>query len=226
MFIRVCLLILFIAIYTNSWGTHLLEKNFWNNFLIPVFINTRIYYIFSYCDIYWFCQKRKLKNRISHRSNQVTKSNKVRSACKVRSSPPEVFLGKSAQKQCSKFTGEHPCRSVISMSRTATRIFSGQLFIRTLLQGCFWWVRQGTKARKARKACGKAYKAWRHTKPTKNVGMSGASSNKVHLTRTSLISICKSFTEPRLDCDGDILLGTSFWNSFQPKMTQFSLILP
>ena len=30
-----------------------------------------------------------------------------------RSSRPEVFLGKSALKICSKFTGEHPCRSAI-----------------------------------------------------------------------------------------------------------------
>ena len=33
----------------------------------------------------------------------------------VRSSPPEVFLGKGALKIYSKFTGEHPCRSVISI---------------------------------------------------------------------------------------------------------------
>ena len=32
-----------------------------------------------------------------------------------RSSPPEVFLGKCVLKICSKFTGEHPCRSVISI---------------------------------------------------------------------------------------------------------------
>ena len=31
----------------------------------------------------------------------------------VRSNPPEVFLGKSILKLCIKFTGEHPCRSVI-----------------------------------------------------------------------------------------------------------------
>ena len=32
-----------------------------------------------------------------------------------RSSPPDVFLGKGALKICNKFTGEHPCRSVISI---------------------------------------------------------------------------------------------------------------
>ena len=31
------------------------------------------------------------------------------------SSPPEVFLGKGVLKICSKFTGEHPCQSVISI---------------------------------------------------------------------------------------------------------------
>ena len=30
-------------------------------------------------------------------------------------SPPEVFLGKDVLEICSKFTGEHPCRSVMSM---------------------------------------------------------------------------------------------------------------
>ena len=33
-----------------------------------------------------------------------------------RSSPPDVFLGKGVLKICSKFTGEHPCRSVISIN--------------------------------------------------------------------------------------------------------------
>ena len=33
----------------------------------------------------------------------------------VRSSPSEVFLGKSVLRICSKFTGEHPCRSAISV---------------------------------------------------------------------------------------------------------------
>ena len=32
-----------------------------------------------------------------------------------RNSRPQVFLGKGALKICSKFTGEHPCRSVISI---------------------------------------------------------------------------------------------------------------
>ena len=31
------------------------------------------------------------------------------------SSPPEMFLGKGVVKICSRFTGEHPCRSEISI---------------------------------------------------------------------------------------------------------------
>ena len=32
-----------------------------------------------------------------------------------RSSPPGVFLGKGDMKMCSKFKGEHPCQSAISV---------------------------------------------------------------------------------------------------------------
>ena len=38
----------------------------------------------------------------------------------IRSSPPEVFLGKDVLKICSKFTREHPCRSVIAKNCFAT----------------------------------------------------------------------------------------------------------
>ena len=34
---------------------------------------------------------------------------------KNKSSHPEVFLGKVVLKLCSKFTGEHPCQSAISV---------------------------------------------------------------------------------------------------------------
>ena len=33
----------------------------------------------------------------------------------VKSSPPQVYLEKGALKICSKFTGDHPCQSVISI---------------------------------------------------------------------------------------------------------------
>ena len=63
-------------------------------------------------------------------------------------SPPEVFLGKGVLKICSKFTGEHPYQSAISInllcytwhgcSPVICCIFSKHLFLRTLLQGCFY----------------------------------------------------------------------------------------
>ena len=47
-----------------------------------------------------------------------------------RSSHPEVFLGKGVLKICSKFTGEHPCRSAISIKLLGN-------FIRIVLRhGC------------------------------------------------------------------------------------------
>ena len=39
----------------------------------------------------------------------------ITKACNQRSSPSEVFLGKSVLKICSKFTREHPCRRAISV---------------------------------------------------------------------------------------------------------------
>ena len=49
---------------------------------------------------------------------------------KYRSSHSEVFLGKGVPKICSKFTGEHPCRSVISI-----KLLSNFIEI-TLQNGC------------------------------------------------------------------------------------------
>ena len=40
------------------------------------------------------------------------------------SSPSEVFLGKGVLKICSKFTGEHPCRSAILISCKVTSLNS------------------------------------------------------------------------------------------------------
>ena len=48
-----------------------------------------------------------------------------------RSSHPEVFLGKSALKICSHFTGEHPCRSAISI-----KLYNSFIEI-PLRHGCF-----------------------------------------------------------------------------------------
>ena len=48
-----------------------------------------------------------------------------------RSSRPEVFLGKGVLEKCSKFTGEHPCRSAISIKLLCN-------FIEILLRhGCY-----------------------------------------------------------------------------------------
>ena len=68
---------------------------------------------------------------------------------KNKSSHPEVFLGKVVLKLCSKFTGEHPCQSAISVKllcnfieitlqhgRSPVNIES--LFLRAALVGCFW----------------------------------------------------------------------------------------
>ena len=45
-----------------------------------------------------------------------------------RSSRPEVFLGKDVLKICSKFTGEHPCRSVISI-KLLSSFFQERLWV-------------------------------------------------------------------------------------------------
>ena len=75
--------------------------------------------------------------------------------CWCRSSHPGMFLGKGVLKICSKFTGEHPCRKVISITLLCNfieitlrhgcspvnllHIFTN-LFVRTPLGGCFcWW---------------------------------------------------------------------------------------
>ena len=42
---------------------------------------------------------------------------------KTRSIPPEVFLEKGVLKICSKFKGEHPCRSVIMSPVNLLHIF-------------------------------------------------------------------------------------------------------
>ena len=71
-----------------------------------------------------------------------------------RSSQPEVFLGKGVLKICSKFPGQQPCRSTISIKllcnfieitlrhgcspvKKVCCIFSEHLFLRTSLSGCF-----------------------------------------------------------------------------------------
>ena len=65
----------------------------------------------------------------------------------IRSSPSEVLLGKDVLKIYSKFTGEHPCRSVISIKLNSHvgmglflkiyYIFSEHRFLITPIEGCF-----------------------------------------------------------------------------------------
>ena len=61
------------------------------------------------------------------------------SSTKVKSSQPEVLLGKGVLKICSKFTVEHPCQSVISIKlhQSVISIKLHCIFIEiTLWHGC------------------------------------------------------------------------------------------
>ena len=58
--------------------------------------------------------------KIAHYEIQINKKEKAgdthkSSTTRGRSGPTEVFLGEDILKICSRFTGEHPCRSVISI---------------------------------------------------------------------------------------------------------------
>ena len=60
----------------------------------------------------------------------------------IRSSRPEGFLGKGVLKIRSKFTGDYPCWSAISIKfNNVFQSFSIKFFfIRTPLDGCFWTI--------------------------------------------------------------------------------------
>ena len=62
--------------------------------------------------IFWrfYVKSKEVKNHIL-RQNWIFRH----TSCINRSSRPELFLGKGVLKICSKFTGEHPCRSAISI---------------------------------------------------------------------------------------------------------------
>ena len=64
-------------------------------------------------------------------SENVVKLTNFSGYCVFRSSQPEVFLGKGVLKICSKFTGEHPCRSAISIKLQSilTKNTSGRLLL-------------------------------------------------------------------------------------------------
>ena len=70
-------------------------------------------------------QRKGFKNAIAESSSEVLLTFKIsilfnhrqqnNRSMKLRSSHPEVFLEKGVLKICSKFTGVHPCRNVISI---------------------------------------------------------------------------------------------------------------
>ena len=68
----------------------------------------------------------KTKFKKSNQSKQKAQRNcdLIRILFIEKSSSPEVFLGKGVLKICSKFTGEHPCRSVISVKLLCTLLKS------------------------------------------------------------------------------------------------------
>ena len=72
-----------------------------------------IFISFQYCS-YWECKSIKaIKDDLYHKVIGTKCSGNFRSI------PPVVFLGKGVLKICSKFTGEHPCRSAISVCKFA-----------------------------------------------------------------------------------------------------------
>ena len=65
-----------------------------------------------------------------------------RGMCIIRSSPLEMFLGKGVLKICSKFTGENPCWSVISIKLLKQSHFNSSIVNevnRTIINLFFLW---------------------------------------------------------------------------------------
>ena len=101
-----------------------------------------------------FCKN--FKNPFLYKKHPVAASAKHLSVCTTtshttnRSSLSEGFFEKDVLKICSKVTGEHPCRSAISIKLLCNFIeislrhscspvnFAAYLFLRTRLDGCFW----------------------------------------------------------------------------------------
>ena len=110
---------------------------------------------FCYRPVVWICHSRAMSNKIvHHKINElcyraeelfITKgSQHMRSYLRkitrllfspkptitcYRSSHTEVFLRKGVLKICSKFTGEHPCRSVISYKlQSPPQLFNNYIF--------------------------------------------------------------------------------------------------
>ena len=105
--------------------------------------NLRFYSWNIACQQYWLREQICLELKV-----WISSFLNIRSSC-TKYSSPEVFLGKGFLKIYSKFTGELPCRSVISINMYVTLlkshfsmgfllqiccIFSEHIFLKTLLE--------------------------------------------------------------------------------------------
>ena len=81
------------------------------------FIKGRLKSIFKNCGCLPMGKKKKNLQKIFKKNHVdvTTKCNRKMGNHLDSSSLPEVFLGKHVLKVCSKFTGNNPCRSVISI---------------------------------------------------------------------------------------------------------------
>ena len=86
------------------------------------------YYVFCFFRFIQFVLLYNKKQRNFQKFIEVKKKssthNQVLLSSRDGSSPSEVFLGKGVLKICSKFTGEHPCRSAILISCKVTSLNS------------------------------------------------------------------------------------------------------
>ena len=112
--------------FTKSFGAFTWSKF---SFLFPIFCF--IWYAFA-CWMY-------KNNNINIYLHANWKRRMVNTL--ARSSHPEVFLRKSVLKICNKFTGEHPCRSVISIPRHGCSSVNLQHIFRTpFLKNTSGWL--------------------------------------------------------------------------------------
>ena len=81
-----------------------------------------------------------------------------------RSSHPEVFFGKGVLKICSKVTGEHTCRSVISLQHGCSPVNLLHIFRTTFLKNTSRWLLLEWQSWKAKQPVGHyllQYPMWR-----------------------------------------------------------------
>ena len=82
--------------------------------LTPFTVSYRKTSNFDICFSKFICLFCRIKNEIGFSLFNELQQSELRKSKNYGSSHPEVFLGKGFLKLCRKFTGEHPCRSVIS----------------------------------------------------------------------------------------------------------------